>query len=133
MKPLLLLIVPMLLNASSCKKNKETSQPPASNTVVGKWKLVLITGGIGGIHMTADECGHSKSMLLNTDETYSFIEDGKVNKGKYKTGTDKVGNNTIDIIAFNGTDNMQYTWTHDTLVLNMYNMSDVMFDWYVRE
>ena len=124
--------VSLLLNASSCSKNDAT---PGGNSVTGTWKLVLMTGGIGSVHITADQWGHTRSYELHTDGTYTRLEDGKPTNGKYSTGqeTQKGTNTVINTVTLNGTEKYSYSFAHDTLILSMYGISDPMYDWYVKE
>lgn len=129
---LVLLIASLTLNASSCKKNGgETTE----TTITGTWKLVLMTGGIGSVHITADQWGHSRSYELHADGTYTKRQDGKPTSGKYTLGeeTQRGTNDKVNTVILDGTEKFSYSFAHDTLVLSMYGISDPMYDWYVKE
>jgi len=133
MKPILLLILPVLLLGTSCKKDKNTK--PANQAITGKWTLVLITGGFGGIHQTATEWGHSRSFTFNEDHSYTSLFDSNTTTGNYVVSKVFVPGaaTPTDIITLNTTDPYSYSFAHDTLVMSMYNISDATNDWYIRQ
>ncbi len=94
-----------------------------------------MTGGIGSVHITADQWGHTRSYELNGNGTYTKLEDGKPTSGKYTLGqeTPKGANEEINTVTLYGTEKYSYSFSHDTLVLSMYGISDPMYDWYVKE
>lgn len=122
----------LFLNASSCSRKGTT---PSGSSITGTWKLVLMTGGIGSVHLTADQWGHTRSYDLHADGTYIKREDGKPAKGTYSLGTEtqKRTNTVIDIVTLDGSEKYTYSFAHDTLTLSMYGISDPMYDWYVKE
>jgi hypothetical protein len=128
---LLLFTVSLLLNASSCGKNGTT---PSGSSITGTWKLVLMTGGIGSVQITADQWGHTRSYELHKDGTYMKREDGKPMNGKYTLGeeTQRGTNEKTSIVTLDG-EKFSYSFAHDTLVLGMYGISDPMYDWYVKQ
>lgn len=128
----LILVISMLLNAASCKKNNDTSGTP---TLQGSWKLVLMTGGIGGVHITAANWGHTRSYTFLADGAYTTTQDAKTSGGTYTTGKDilKGANTEINVVTLDGSEKFEYSFAHDTLILNRYDISDIMYDWYVRQ
>jgi len=122
----------LFLHASSCG-NKGTT--PSGTSFTGTWKLVLMTGGIGSVHLTADQWGHTRSYKIQQGGTYTRTEDGKSTTGKYSLGqeTQKGTNTVINAVTLDGTEKFSYSFAHDTLILSMYGITDPMYDWYVKQ
>ncbi len=119
------------MQSSSCRKEKNANEP-----IIGKWKLVRMTGGIGGIDITADQWGHSQSYAFNTEQTYALTMDSKINKGRYalSTGTSAYNQKPVYYVTLDGgPQRIQYEFAHDTLVLSADGISDVMYEWYVKQ
>lgn len=84
MKNILLIIVSLVM--FSCSKDENLI---AANDITGEWKWIKKTGGIAGVNETPKE-GETRILKLNTDNTYSRLENGKViSSGKYSLGRGK--------------------------------------------
>lgn len=129
---LLTVTASLVLHSSSCKRN---AAGVPENSMPGKWKLVLMTGGIGSVRITAAQWGHTRSYQIRDDGTFTKVEDGKSTTGRYSVGEEvlKGSGATINTVTLDGTERYSYSFAHDTLVLSMYGISDPMYDWYVRE
>jgi hypothetical protein len=121
------------LLAGSCHK----PQTPVitASSLTGRWNMVLVTGGIAGIRMTAAQYGQER--------TYEFFENGRctitTNGDKARTSystnvvADPMSGRPINYLYLaNSTSHYTYTFTHDTLLLDMGSMVDGFTEWYVR-
>jgi len=116
-----------LLFIASCKK-KDNSK----HGIEGKWEMVLVTGGIGGVRLSGPDLPYTQSYTFDKG-TFTWVFDAKARTGKYTLGKDRLGSGTeIDVVSLGGGVDYQYSFRHDTLVLNAYDLTDIMYEWYVR-
>jgi hypothetical protein len=120
----------------ACNKNANNTPHPTliiNNTnLVGTWKAVLITGGLGGIHETAAQWGHTETFTFSASNTLSHTLDTAVNNyGSYTlvndsiyAGKDVYINNAYLITLYAA---------HDTLVMANAQMLDGTSSWYVKQ
>jgi hypothetical protein len=98
--------------------------------------MVLVTGGIAGIRMTAAQYGQNR--------TYEFFENGccaiTTNGNKVRTGystnvvIDQITGQPVNYLYLaNSTSQYTYTFAHDTLLLDMGSAADGFTEWYVRQ
>ncbi len=131
MKALLFVLATTFLFGFSCRKGKNDH---TNGTVVGKWKLALVTGGLVGLHMTAAEWGHSQSFTFGTDGKCTSVFDGNATNGTYSLNVETLpGGNKKYHLDIKDQAHYLYAFAHDTLVLSVANISDATADWYVRE
>ncbi len=121
----------VLLTSMSIACRKTTGTLPM---LQGKWRLVLMTGGFGGIHMTAAQWGHSKYYQFNEKSKYTLTMDGKSTDGGYSLYNDKskVTGAQSTFIKI-GQASYEYNYAHDTLKLIEDVQVDGMTEWYVKE
>jgi hypothetical protein len=133
MRILLIAFLPALLLFCSCKKDKHQSS--ANEQLLGKWKLVRVTGGFAGIDMTANEWGHSVSYAFYPDHSCNRIMDGVITNDIYTLVEGLKFNNTArPLITFeSGAQVLEYNFAHDSLVLSASNIADATAEWYVRQ
>lgn len=113
----------------SCKKSD------SKNTKIeGKWEMVMVTGGIGGVRLFGADLPYTQSYTFDSKGAYTWMFDAKPRSGKYTVGKDKLdGTGTeIDIVSLGGGVDYQYSFHHDTLVLNAYDRTDITYEWFVR-
>lgn len=133
MKPLLLSCFCVLLLAGACKKEHAASQTSGTFSLPGKWRLVLITGGIAGIHQTAAEWGHNASYTFRTDSTCTYIIDHDTTNTTYHIRPDTAAGSSWNILTVGANIPMDIDHAHDTLILGMHDVMDGTAEWYVKE
>lgn len=123
-----------LVSASmfACKKENRVS---SSDPIIGKWNLVLTTGGIAGIHQTPAQTGHTKSITFRTDNTYTTVMDGSVANNNYYIRDEYSADyqKNVKMLYLNGTDKYIVNYVHDTLTIDMNAVVDGTTDWFVKE
>jgi hypothetical protein len=117
---------------AGCRKDDINKQNAA--TLEGKWHLVLMTGGFGGIHMTAVEWGHTQSYEFKSQGNCTYMLDGNATDMKYalSTGTSYTRNGDATFVTLSNGLLLEYRFERDTLVLAGNVAADAMSEWYVR-
>jgi len=114
----------------SCKKDDKSSIN--NSQLTGSWKLVLITGGIGGIHETAAQWGHTESYIFKPDATFTHTVDSTTtNFAAYTLTSDAIHHS--DGLSVGGQYLFNVDFTHDTLLVWNIGISDYTTNWYVRQ
>ncbi|MBX2905274.1 MAG: hypothetical protein KF744_04500 [Taibaiella sp.] len=118
-----------LVVISSCKKSDKQR-----NAIEGKWEMVMVTGGIGGVHLTGADLPYTQTYIFDNNGTFTWVFDAKTRTGHYTLGKDKLSGTTteIDIVNLDAGVDYQYSFSHDTLVLNAYDHTDITYEWFVR-
>lgn len=131
MRKALLFALLSLTAISACKKDKQT----VNNGIVGNWELVLLTGGLMGIHQTATEWGHSQSYMFLPNGRCVHSFDGKSMSSIYSTREDATTYNPYknQVLEIKGEDQMTYQFRRDTLILGRNIATDGLSEWYVRK
>ncbi len=129
MKRSLICAIALLSATLSCKKDP----PKPVNKFTGKWEMVLVTGGIAGIHMTPAQFGHTAGITFYHDSTVSVVRDGSLATGTYTTNIDSQNLYHKTLIKFRTDGSVyEYQFLHDTLTLYPYGLMDGFTEWYVR-
>lgn len=132
MKPTILFIALLLSMTFSCKKQATGVLTP---TLPGKWRLVLITGGLANVRLTAAQWGHSKSYIFGEKTQCTVIMDNVNTTTTYATKVDKsytTGGQGKFLIIGTG-ETYEYGFKGDTLQLAQDVRVDGMTEWYVKE
>ena len=127
-----ILLVLVLVTTIACKKGKPVAE---SERIIGKWNLVLTTGGIAGIHQTPAQSGHTKSLTFRTDNTYTAVIDGSTANNSYYVKDEYSADyqKNVWMLYLNGTDKYIVNYVHDTLTIDMNAVVDGTTDWFVRQ
>ncbi|MEZ2334215.1 hypothetical protein AB6735_01220 [Mucilaginibacter sp. RCC_168] len=127
---LLMLIALTLCGASSCKKDKL----PTSTSVMGQWRWVKSTGGIGGFTITPQSAGFTQRYQFNDDSTFRFYrKDTVAMQGKFSIIRNyKYGGTTIDVFKTGNRFDQSLLIRNDTLYLYDISISDGYNNTYVR-
>jgi len=120
----------------ACSKSANITPHPTliinNQNLIGKWQLVLVTGGLAGIHETAAQWGHTESFTFTANNTISHSLDTALNDlGNYYLINDSLyaGKDVyIDSVYFN----TLYA-AHDTLVMANARILDGTSSWYIRQ
>jgi len=129
MKNLTLLVAAIAsLFITSCKK-KDNSK----HGIEGKWEMVLVTGGIGSVHLSGADLPYTQSYTFDKG-SYTWVFDAKARTGQYTLGKENLNGTgkEIDVVSLGGGVDYQYSFRHDTLVLNPYYQGDITYEWFVR-
>ena len=127
-----LIIATILLMATlACKKDKKSSNA----NLIGKWNLVLTTGGLAGLHVTPAQTGHTKSYVFEANNFCTIINDGRSGTSSYyvKNEYSQTYQKNVDMLYLGNTDKQQIDYAHDTLVLSYDIALDGTSDWFVKE
>jgi hypothetical protein len=129
MKNLTLLVAAIALFCiASCKKKDN-----AKHVIEGKWEMVLVTGGIGGVHLSGPDLPYTQTYTFDSKGTFTWVFDAKARTGQYTLGIERLSTgDEIDIVSLGGGVDYQYSFRHDTLVLNAYDHTDITYEWFVR-
>ena len=77
-----LIIGIFLLACFGC--GKKSVKPEFKHPIVGKWRWVESVGGIGGVRITPESVGYTKTHLFNPDRTFlSYKNDSLVVMAEY--------------------------------------------------
>lgn len=107
-------ILVLVLTLFSCNNdddaNIENLEPKAAS-IIGKWQWTITEGGISGVdQVTPDRFGKSVQLNLNSDKSYSIIENGiEIYSGNYIITTDtSIYSAEDDFINYS--ENFDYGW-----------------------
>lgn len=127
---LLMLVALALCSASSCNKGKL----PASTSIMGQWRWVKSTGGIGGFTSTPQSAGFTQRYQFSTDSTFHFFrKDTVAMQGKFSIVRNyKYGNSVIDVFKTGNSYDQSLLIRNDTLFLYDISISDGYSNTYVR-
>ncbi len=129
----MIIIATAALLAGGCRKTKVINTVPGY--LPGQWDMVLVTGGIAGIRMTADQYGQHQTYQFYNNGRCIITTDGNTTRTTYSTNT-VTDANTGQLVNYlllaNTTNKYTYTFVHDTLLLDMGSMVDGITGWYVR-
>jgi len=121
----------LLISAVACKKDKtHPSININSGTIIGKWDLVLMTGGFAGVHETATQWGHHASYTFRTDSICQCTVDTSNTYEPYSIQTDSLN---VTSLLINGSKAFILGSAHDTLTMYNDMISDATTDWYTKE
>lgn len=129
----LTIIAGCMLLATGCKKDKVDN--PTRLSLIGKWKLVRITGGLAGLNITAAEWGHSQTYQFGNANKCVYTFDGKVTNTSYlfERGTSYTrGVEANFLLIRNPEMKYEFYFAHDTLVLAQDARVDGTSEWYVK-
>ena len=127
------LFVLFIFAATSCKKeNNNTSTVVTSAGLQGNWDLVLVKGTIaGGTHTpsvpTILKIKPSISLTKIVSGAGTFYSFGTVRDSSITYGR------MMDFFVLNGQKSTMYYFVHDSLVLEADGISDVAYEYYVKE
>ena len=130
---LMTLMATAALLAGGCRKTEVPTPVPGS--LSGRWEMVLVTGGIAGIRMTADQYGQHQTYQFYNNGRCIITTNGNTTRTTYSTNvvTDAYTGQPVNyLLLANTTNKYTYTFTHDTLLLDMGSMVDGFTEWYVR-
>ena len=119
---------------AACKKSK--LETDVRNRVQGKWKLVRITGGIGGLDLSADAWGHTQSYEFKSSGICKYTFDGATTKTTYtvfRALSNTSGADADFVTIAKSKMTYEVSFAHDTLVMAMDAAVDGTSEWYVRE
>jgi hypothetical protein len=131
MKKLFLILI-LAIVAVSCKKDKQVGTIN-NNTIIGKWDLVLVTGGIANIHETAAQSGHHASVTFKPDQSCVFTYDTNITTHKTYTLVPNNISHQLNDLYIDGVYGLTLSYVNDTLGMSNKNISDATADWYVKE
>lgn len=127
------LITAGLLLAAGCKKEKVDN--PTRLSLMAKWNLVRITGGLAGLNMTAAEWGHSQTYQFGNSNKCIYTFDGKVTNTTYsfERGPSYTRGVEADFVLIKNPEmKYEFYFAHDTLVLAQDARVDGTAEWYVK-
>lgn len=132
-KPLLLIVLLIGTLFWACKKS---DQQPVAGSFIGKWKWLYTQGGIAGIKTTPATTGYNKTLSLNTDSTYVFMQNSNIiGQGSYHISADSRLEiaKRIDVITYSSMSVQQIiSLKNDTLNLQDVYITDGTTSQYVR-
>lgn len=127
-------IVALLLLSTGCSKNRVDNIDRQS--ILGKWVLVRITGGLAGLDMSAPQWGHSLSYVFGNAKKCLETYDGTQKNTTYSFSrgfsyTRGFEANFVSI-ASRGDTKFEFYFAHDTLVLVDDPRVDGTTEWYLK-
>ncbi len=126
----------VLLGCSKPRNTTTTTTTPVdeSTSLTGSWKLVLITGGIAGMHQ-APGPGQNKHVTFRGDGTCTTVFATDTTNTTYSLRVDTATSygTLCNFLTIGDNDQMIYRFAHDTLTIEMDGIVDGTSDWMVRD
>lgn len=130
---LMILIATAALLAGGCRKTEISTS--SAGFLPGRWDMVLVTGGIAGIRMTAEEYGQHQTYQFHNNGRCVITTNGNTTRTTYSTNVvadANTGQAVNYLLLANTSNRYTYSFAHDTLLLDMGSMVDGITGWYVR-
>ena len=126
-----ILLALLSITSVACKKDRQAAE---TGRIIGKWNLVLTTGGLAGLHTTPAQSGHTESMTFRTDNTCTIINNANVTTGSFSI-KDEYSADLQKNVEMLHVDGGKYiiNYVQDTLLLGMDAVVDGTTDWFVKE